>query len=740
VSAHDLLGSLAAPDTLSLLLKVTLLLGIAIVVSALLRNRSAALRHFVWLLALAASLALPLLARAPQPIAVATPYWPGRASSAVAGPRSVNVVSTTARIVTPQNGIAQVGGTSGPAHRASAFPWLPVIWLAGVLLVLAWQALGTLGLRRLSRQSVQLADSRWHWILGACARQAGVNRPVELRTNQAVGSPLLHGIARPTIVLPSEAEAWPEETCRAVALHELAHVARHDPLTQRIAALACALYWFHPGVWLAARRLRAESERACDDRVLGLGFPAADYAAQLVEVMKISRMLRLSGAVAIGMANRSTLEGRLLALFEGRKRGALTRRVRLVSLMTFALILCALVSIRPVGRAAASAPPLAAVDSEPLASNRSDDSDDEEGTPYHGNFDVAPGGTLVLRLDAGAGIIVRGWDQRRVQIEGRTSGPDGKRVAVEMKNEGNRVSLIVRPKDPNQEQFASSNHFEIHVPRRFDIDLDSSGGELTAENIEGTLQGSTGGGDLRLSHLQGSARLETGGGQIEVTDSELSGAVSTGGGRVRIVRVKGGLKGSSGGGPVTYSESGAAGESGSLDGSTGSPGEGMLQVAQAGGDIQLDSAPNGARVTTGGGEVEIGSSGGKVEASTGGGNMHFGSVSGSLQATTGGGDVEVTLSGRDESRTVDVQSGGGVIVLRVPEDLGLRLELETAYTKQKPAARIVSDFPLELEPTTGWDDHEGTARKYVRATGRVGSGRIHVRLKTVNADLEIRRR
>jgi DUF4097 and DUF4098 domain-containing protein YvlB len=145
-------------------------------------------------------------------------------------------------------------------------------------------------------------------------------------------------------------------------------------------------------------------------------------------------------------------------------------------------------------------------------------------------------------------------------------------------------------------------------------------------------------------------------------------------------------------------------------------------------------------VTTGGGEVEIGSSAGMVDANTGGGNMRFGPVSGSLDATTGAGDVQVTLSGRDESRTVDVGSGQGTIVLRVPAGLGLELELETAYTKSKSPARILSDFPLELEPTTGWDDHQGTPRKYVRANGRVGSGRIRVRLKTVNGDIEIRRR
>ena len=59
-----------------------------------------------------------------------------------------------------------------------------------------------------------------------------------------------------------------------------------DWLIQTIAYIVCALYWFHPLVWFGLRRLRSESELACDDDVLSLGIRGSDYARHLVEIAR----------------------------------------------------------------------------------------------------------------------------------------------------------------------------------------------------------------------------------------------------------------------------------------------------------------------------------------------------------------------------------------------------------------------------------------------------------------------
>ena len=92
------------------------------------------------------------------------------------------------------------------------------------------------------------------------------------------------GTLRPRILLPAEAAGWTDERRRIVLLHELAHIARRDSFSRSVAAIICALYWAHPAIWYAARRMRLEQEHACDDLVLSLGAKASLYARNLLDV------------------------------------------------------------------------------------------------------------------------------------------------------------------------------------------------------------------------------------------------------------------------------------------------------------------------------------------------------------------------------------------------------------------------------------------------------------------------
>ena len=83
--------------------------------------------------------------------------------------------------------------------------------------------------------------------------------------------------------------------------------------------LALVLGWIvlpgRPLVWTAAKNLRAESERACDDLVLSCGARPSEYAQHLLDMVT---SVRRHGApiMALPMARKKEFEGRMLAILD----------------------------------------------------------------------------------------------------------------------------------------------------------------------------------------------------------------------------------------------------------------------------------------------------------------------------------------------------------------------------------------------------------------------------------------
>lgn len=754
----------------ALILKVTLLLGSGILAAALLRKRSAAERHDVWTFALVAAVLLTLFGPVAPSIelAVAPPATSTTATTTAAtdGPlRAGNggegVAAAPSRGTTPSVASGALANRRGLATGWPLSTLLAGLWALGTVAVLLWCAAGHLALRHLARRARPLEDGGWTTLLASAAALAGVRRPLLLCCSEAVGTPVTWGSRRPKIVLPADAETWPLERRRAALLHELAHVARHDYLVQLAGMAACALYWFHPAAWMAMRRLRAESERACDDRVLAAGTAPAEYAAQLLEVARGRRALHLAGAAtAIGMARPSTLEGRLLAVLdESIPRRAAPARTRLLAAAALVALLVPFAGLTPVARGAVAGPFSQGATGTGNGITGAEAPPEAPEAVIDRSVAASGGERLRLDLDTGAGVDISAWDEPRVEVRGRLGGRDWRDTRVEVERESGGVLVRTRFAERRRSQ-STSHSFRIRVPRAFDVELQSAGGDLTIDGVEGTFRGTTGGGSILLTNLRGTAHLTTGGGEVRVADSTLDGSVTTGGGLVTLSRVSGGLRGNSGSGPIIYAEPrdggdpekgtadlsaleiDEAGHVGFADGEpdAGADDLGRLHITRAGGEVELARAPHGAVISTGGGNVVVGRSAGLVDASTGGGDITIGPVAGSVRAGTGAGKVTVLLEDASgEEQTVEITSGSGAVVLVLPEGFDGVVELETAYTSSfGRATRIAAPWDLARE-TTGWDDREGSPRRYVRARGTAGNGQGRVRVKTLNGDIEVRR-
>ena len=318
--------------------------GLAALVSR--RRASASTRHALWFSAVAATLAVPFLA-------ATAPAW--RLAVLPAAP-SVDTVPEVGVGPLPEREASRaeperVRPTNVPGERAEpadapgvtatspAAPvaWWAVAWAAGAAPMSLAMLAGRIGLTRLERKARPVEGGAWDEARREAAGRLRIGRRVRILESPDAPTPMTWGWLRPVVLVPEDSASWSVDRKREVLLHELAHVRRLDGLTQDVARLACVVYWFDPLVWLAARRMRAERERACDDLVLSSGVRPSEYAGHLLEVARglRTRRARLASLAAVAMARPSQLEGRLLAILDPTVRRG-PRRATALTLFTSA--------------------------------------------------------------------------------------------------------------------------------------------------------------------------------------------------------------------------------------------------------------------------------------------------------------------------------------------------------------------------------------------------------------------
>jgi beta-lactamase regulating signal transducer with metallopeptidase domain len=319
----------SAFPALVLLLKVTCLLVVALAASLLLQRASAGSRHLVWLVALAGLLVLPAMAAwAPLPLQVLPQRAMGSVTEGAAPHGVVPAEPRSAATATPPGAPAAAPATVEPlpvpraGAQTSLGAMLAAAWAFVALALALHLAYGAWSVRRIIRRARPLDDPAWQTPLYEIADRLGLDAAPRLLRSDDVKMPFAAGLVSSTIVLPAESDGWSGERRSAVLIHELGHVRRRDLIGHTVGRVACALYWFHPLVWTAARRLRAESERACDDLALVFGARPSDYAEHLLEIVTCVRD-HATPSVALAMAHRREFEGRMLAILnpELRRRG-----------------------------------------------------------------------------------------------------------------------------------------------------------------------------------------------------------------------------------------------------------------------------------------------------------------------------------------------------------------------------------------------------------------------------------
>ena len=347
-------------------------------------------------------------------------------------------------------------------------------------------------------------------------------------------------------------------------------------------------------------------------------------------------------------------------------------------------------------------------------------------------FSISPDKRLDVDLRTGGSLKITGWDKNSVKVEGRVRGTtaDECKVEIEQESNGIRISSYYEGRRRNQN---SNIEFEIQVPDKFNLHLETMGGGITINNVQGTIEGKTMGGALDLTRLKGNLDLTTMGGKVSLTNSDVDGSVKTMGGKVIMEDVIGDVKASSQGGNVLQRN---------VKRRSGEGIQNEVNISTMGGNINVDDAPEGSDVHTMGGDIHIKRATKYARAKTMGGNIDIDAVDGSVVATTMGGEVNVVMVGDPSTgdRSVEIQSMGGDVTLTVPAKLSMDIDITLAYTRdRRDEYRIVSDFDVKQEESKEWDHSHGSPRKYINASGRIGNGTNKVHIKTINGNVYLKK-
>ena len=283
-------GTAASRLALSVAVQVTGVVGVAAVVSVLLRRRAAA-RHGLWLGALLWVLMTPAVAVVADRAGLA--FWavdlpvihvastrPSPASSGmenVAMPREATTLEGQGETVSPTappEVVAAVPARSvahvPPVKRDWPVFWigLTAVWAAGVFIGLLRMLAGRWRVGVMTRAARPLDPLRYGEALAQARDALGVAELPPVVVSPGAAGPVAAGLFRPRVVLPEGlADSLTAGALRDVLVHECAHVVRRDTWVGLLQRLSAALFWPHPLIHYLNAQLARAREEVCDNFV-----------------------------------------------------------------------------------------------------------------------------------------------------------------------------------------------------------------------------------------------------------------------------------------------------------------------------------------------------------------------------------------------------------------------------------------------------------------------------------------
>jgi DUF4097 and DUF4098 domain-containing protein YvlB len=275
-----------------------------------------------------------------------------------------------------------------------------------------------------------------------------------------------------------------------------------------------------------------------------------------------------------------------------------------------------------------------------------------DSAPLHRTFKVADGGTLKIDADFGEIKVVPGASGSvTVDVKRAGSADEVKAYGVTFDQQSNTVTITGNYDRPSRLFNWSNNldvEYKVTVPSRFNVELATSGGDITVGDLQGTANVRTSGGELDLGRISGNIVARTSGGDATVA---------------------------------------AAG--------------GMLDVKTSGGSITIGDAAQSVDAKTSGGSIDVKRASGDLKLHTSGGSISVDEALGSVQADTSGGSItaRMTRQPRGSSR---FSTSGGNVTISLASNIAIDLDAKTS------GGDVESTIPLTVLGTQAEGSLAGT--------------------------------
>ena len=260
-------------------------------------------------------------------------------------------------------------------------------------------------------------------------------------------------------------------------------------------------------------------------------------------------------------------------------------------------------------------------------------------------IDVTTGGKLIVDVDFGAIQVGAGTDgkisleaHRVIEFGDETKEKEFLAAApITVTKEGNVVTVRVRRKGSwigwNFGHSRMDASYTLHVPKQFDLDLRTSGGDIAAVDVSGNLKAHTSGGKLEFANLEGTLSANTSGGSISLEGCRCPAEIKTSGGDISLVN-----------------------------------GTGILHAETSGGRIEVHNLAGDADLETSGGNLVLEKIKGKLVGRTSGGSIHTSipdEVAGDMQLKTSAGNIELAVP-ENAALDIDARTTGGRVISELP--------------------------------------------------------------------------